>query len=91
MLKRSAFEGCGRKREGGDLKVNCVPLIRGVVGFHNQAEHFVERHGLVIILALGESIVAMGSAATGPALARMRSGVRIPSGLGRVSSKRLGG
>src|ERR671917_1656977 len=39
-----------------------VPLIRGVVGFHVQAGHFVERHGLVIILALGESIVAIGAA-----------------------------
>ncbi len=58
MLKRSASGGCGRKREGGDLKVNGVPLIRGVVGFHVQARHFIERHGLAIILALGESIVA---------------------------------
>src|SRR5215208_6958060 len=39
-----------------------VPLVRGVVGFHVQAGHFVERHGLVIILALGESIVAIGAA-----------------------------
>ena len=39
-----------------------VPLIRGVVGFHVRAGHFVERHGLVIILALGESIVAIGAA-----------------------------
>ena len=39
-----------------------VPLVRGVVGFHIRASHFVERHGLVIILALGESIVAIGAA-----------------------------
>jgi low temperature requirement protein LtrA len=38
--------------------VNGVPLICGVVGFHVQAVHFIERHGLAIILALGESIVA---------------------------------
>jgi low temperature requirement protein LtrA len=39
-----------------------VPLLRGVVGFRIRASHFVERHGLVIILALGESIVAIGAA-----------------------------
>ena len=39
-----------------------VPLVRGVGGFHVQAGHFVERHGLIIIIALGESIVAIGAA-----------------------------
>ncbi len=39
-----------------------VPLVRGVVGFRIRASHFVERHGLVIILALGESIVAISAA-----------------------------
>ena len=39
-----------------------VPLVRGVVGFHIRASHFVERHGLVVILALGESIVVIGAA-----------------------------
>src|SRR5215218_5544153 len=39
-----------------------VPLLRGVVGFHIRAAHFVERHGLVIILALGESIAVIGAA-----------------------------
>ena len=34
-------------------------------GFVIAAEHFVERHGLVIIIALGESIVVIGAAASG--------------------------
>jgi low temperature requirement protein LtrA len=33
---------------------------RGVSGWRVQAGHFAERHGLVIIIALGESIVAVG-------------------------------
>ena len=36
-----------------------------VEGFVIAAEHFVERHGLVIIIALGESIVVIGAAAAG--------------------------
>jgi low temperature requirement protein LtrA len=39
-----------------------APLVRGVAGFRVQAGHFVERHGLIIIIALGESIVAIGAA-----------------------------
>ena len=39
-----------------------VALVRGVAGFRVHARHFVERHGLIIIIALGESIVAIGSA-----------------------------
>ena len=34
-------------------------------GFVIAAEHFVERHGLVIIIALGESIVVVGAGAAG--------------------------
>ena len=33
----------------------------GVAGsFHVSAEHFVERHGLLVIVALGESVIAIG-------------------------------
>ena len=39
-----------------------VALVRGVAGLRVHAGHFVERHGLIIIIALGESIVAIGSA-----------------------------
>ena len=42
-----------------------VALIRGVSGFRVHAGHFVERHGLVVIIALGESIVAIGVGASG--------------------------
>src|SRR5215211_5283565 len=38
------------------------PALLVVVGFHIRAAHFVERHGLVIILALGESIAVIGAA-----------------------------
>ncbi|WP_231183038.1 low temperature requirement protein A [Haladaptatus sp. DYF46] len=37
-----------------------VARVRGVEGFHVQASHFVERHRLIVIIALGESIVAIG-------------------------------
>lgn len=34
--------------------------LRGTEGWRVQAGHFAERHGLVIIIALGESIVSLG-------------------------------
>ena len=42
-----------------------TPLLRGVSGLRVHAGHFSERHGLVIIIALGESIVAVGVGASG--------------------------
>jgi low temperature requirement protein LtrA len=41
--------------------------IRGVSGFRIHAGHFAERHALVVIIALGESIVAVG-VGLGPAV-----------------------
>jgi low temperature requirement protein LtrA len=38
-----------------------TPWFTSVEGFVIAAEHFVERHGLVIIVALGESIVVLGA------------------------------
>jgi low temperature requirement protein LtrA len=38
---------------------------RGVEGWRVQAGHFAERHGLIIIIALGESIVSLGLGAGG--------------------------
>lgn len=38
-----------------------VAVVRGVAGFSVHAEHFVERHRLIVIIALGESIVAIGA------------------------------
>jgi low temperature requirement protein LtrA len=39
------------------------PLIINVSGWRLSAEHFSERHGLIVIIALGESIVAIGAGA----------------------------
>ena len=43
-------------------------LVVGMRGWRVEAGHFVERHGLIIIIALGESIVAIGIGASGVAL-----------------------
>jgi low temperature requirement protein LtrA len=42
--------------------------IRGIEGFRLSPGHFVERHGLIVIIALGESIVAIGVGAEGAEL-----------------------
>jgi low temperature requirement protein LtrA len=39
--------------------------VRGVEGWRVQPGHFAERHGLIIIIALGESIVSLGLGAGG--------------------------
>ncbi len=36
------------------------PLITGTKGWNLSPHHFAERHGLVVIIALGESLVALG-------------------------------
>jgi low temperature requirement protein LtrA len=41
------------------------PAMFGMGGFHVRPGHFVERHGSIVIIALGESIFQMGRAATG--------------------------
>ncbi len=43
----------------------CVPAIVSLEGFEITASHFVERHALVVIVALGESIVVLGVGAAG--------------------------
>ncbi|MBY8885130.1 low temperature requirement protein A [Streptomyces sp. PTM05] len=40
------------------------PFIAGIGGFTVGVGHFVERHGLAVIILLGESIAEVGSAAT---------------------------
>jgi low temperature requirement protein LtrA len=42
-----------------------VPYLVSMEGFQVSASHFVERHGLVVIVALGESIVVLGAGAGG--------------------------
>ena len=41
------------------------PFLRGTAGFVVGPGHFVERHGLIVIIALGESVVALGATAPG--------------------------
>jgi low temperature requirement protein LtrA len=36
------------------------PALTAVGGFRIRAKHFVERHGLIVLIALGESVVAVG-------------------------------
>lgn len=42
-----------------------TPWLIPLSGFVVQPSHFVERHGLVVIIAIGESIVAIGAGAAG--------------------------
>jgi low temperature requirement protein LtrA len=42
-----------------------TPLFTATSGFTIRAAHFVERHGLIVLIALGESIVAVGIGLTG--------------------------
>ena len=42
--------------------------LRGIEGWRLSPGHFAERHGLIVIIALGESIVAIGVGAAGLAL-----------------------
>jgi low temperature requirement protein LtrA len=42
-----------------------LPYVFGSEGWHLVPGHFAERHGLIIIIALGESIVAIGVGAGG--------------------------
>ncbi len=41
------------------------PYLLPIGGFTISAAHFVERHGLVVIVALGESVVAIGAGVVG--------------------------
>jgi low temperature requirement protein LtrA len=41
-----------------------VPFLFGSDGWHVEPRHFAERHGLIVLIALGESIVALGAGAT---------------------------
>jgi low temperature requirement protein LtrA len=51
---------------GAALAVDYLGVLVGRMrGWRVSPEHFVERHGLVVIIALGESIVAIGIGAAG--------------------------
>jgi low temperature requirement protein LtrA len=44
------------------------PLLIDTSGWRVQPAHFVERHGLIVIIAIGESLIAIGLGARGTAL-----------------------
>lgn len=54
------------------------PLVVGMGrGWHVEAEHFAERYGLIVMIALGESIIAIGFGARG----EIDGGVLLSAGL----------
>jgi low temperature requirement protein LtrA len=61
------------------------PLVIDPTGWRLEPGHFAERHGLIIIIALGESIVALGAAAgtdvDGGVLAAAVVGIVLSAGL----------
>ena len=57
------------------------PLLSGTRGWRVQPAHFVERHGLIIIIAIGESLIAIGYAANS---AGIDTGVTVAAVLGLV-------
>ena len=57
------------------------PLLGGISGWRVQPAHFVERHGLIVIIAIGESLIAIGLGARGTGLG---SGVIVAAVLGLV-------
>jgi low temperature requirement protein LtrA len=57
------------------------PLLAGTSGWRVQPAHFVERHGLIVIIAIGESLVAIGLGARETALS---AGVVVAAVLGLV-------
>jgi low temperature requirement protein LtrA len=60
--------------------------LRGIDGWRLSASHFAERHGLIIIIALGESIVAIGVGAEDVALG---TGALLAAALGVTVSAAL--
>ena len=57
------------------------PLLVGMGGWRVEPAHFVERHGLIIIIAIGESLIAIGLGARATALSL---GVIVAAVLGLV-------
>jgi low temperature requirement protein LtrA len=62
ILASAAFDGTTRDLLWAAALVLDYGIILsfGAAGWHVHAEHFAERFGLVVIIALGESIVAIG-------------------------------
>lgn len=57
------------------------PILIGVRGWRVHAGHFAERHGLILIIAIGEALVAIGFGARGTGLS---AGVIVSALLGFV-------
>ena len=55
------------------------PLLRGIGGWRVQPAHFVERHGLIVIIAIGESLIAIG---LGESISGISTGVVVAAVLG---------
>jgi low temperature requirement protein LtrA len=55
------------------------PLFGGMRGWRVQPAHFVERHGLIVIIAIGESLIAIGLGERGSGLS---TGVIVAAVLG---------
>jgi low temperature requirement protein LtrA len=58
------------------------PLVFGVRGFRVSARHFAERFGLIVIIALGESIVAIGAGVSG----ELDAGIVVAAAFGLIVS-----
>jgi low temperature requirement protein LtrA len=54
-----------------------TPFLSHIEDFRIQPAHFVERHGLVVLIALGESVVAVGIGLTGRAITLPLSAVAV--------------
>jgi low temperature requirement protein LtrA len=57
------------------------PLLGGMSGWRVQPAHFVERHGLIVIIAIGESLIAIG---LGARQTELGTGVIVAAVLGLV-------
>jgi low temperature requirement protein LtrA len=57
------------------------PLLSGMSGWRVQPAHFIERHGLIVIIAIGESLIAIG---LGARRTELDSGVIVAALLGLV-------
>jgi low temperature requirement protein LtrA len=55
------------------------PLLGGIRGWRVQPAHFVERHGLIVLIAIGESLIAIGLGARDT---RLGAGVIVAAVLG---------
>ena len=54
-----------------------TPYLARISGFTIAPAHFVERHGLVVLIAIGESVVAIGSGELGQAIDVQLAGVAV--------------